>query len=433
MIVEYETDGTPYLRIEEEDYMFEDVSLLELSDTFDMETYLDVKKIFNDVLAGSNTTKLVDKGNLIYKQLPIVSWRKETILSCGSCVGEKNNKINLVSDYVIDANIIHEAMITPIGNDYDSDDNIFLLNYFFDGFENKLVGNNTLKYNVNINNENVINNFLGASSECLILSRYTQDYFKVEQQSFLETIAGASFQTSVSDAVTFSDTVSDNNNVINDTPSQIITYNRYLPYPISPVSNTGNASFTHYKCSKNGNYNLVVDLIRMSLSSAFNISGVDLTYFIHLVHYTDDTFTTVINQYTVSETVTNFQTIVDLTLETGLININVGECCLVVFELGYDYNQLGTVATTNFDFTADNFIFYMKGSEFTCEDIQDESDKFRPYVVEFSRPLNACDYNKLKANPKGYINIDGNKCYIEEVNYSLQKTNFKLITNKLIC
>ena len=87
----------------------------------------------------------------------------------------------------------------------------------------------------------------------------------------------------------------------------------------------------------------------------------------------------------------------------------------------------------NFEFTANNFLFYQKDSEFNCEDIQNESDKFKPYVLEFSRPLSACDYNKLKLNPKGYINIDGNKCYIEEINYSLQKTDFKLITNKLIC
>lgn len=39
--------------------------------------------------------------------------------------GEKDTTFDLISDFIIDANIIHEAMNQPIGADYDNDDAIF--------------------------------------------------------------------------------------------------------------------------------------------------------------------------------------------------------------------------------------------------------------------------------------------------------------------
>jgi hypothetical protein len=435
-VVEYELDGTPYLRIEQEDYTFEDTEILALDDTLDSESYLDIKRLYNDVQVGSTNTKLNDKSNLVYDQAPIVSWRKETIPSCGSCIGEKYNKIDLVSSYVIDTNIIHEAMITPIGDDYDYDDEIFLLNYQFNGSFNELVGNNTLKYNVNINNENVIQNFLGVTSKCLTVSRYSQDAFNINQQPYEYggagtniglAILGASFIAHGSDVIDFSNVNMDINNTIFNTP--IAGTPIYHDF-IFTTGVTFTRIFTYYECSKSGIYNFETDIENLRQSNSppklFN-----LEYYLYIVHYTDDNFTTIINKY-MTGTVTPDSTVgVDISVITGNISVNAGECLVVYLETGYTTST--PLPPNNFEFTANNFLFYQKDSEFNCEDIQNESDKFKPYVLEFSRPLSACDYNKLKLNPKGYINIDGNKCYIEEINYSLQKTDFKLITNKLIC
>jgi len=60
------------------------------------------------------------------------------------------------------------------GSDYEHDDKIFLLNYYYSGFNYKLVGNNLSNYNETLNNENVLNRWIGISNSCIALYRFNK-------------------------------------------------------------------------------------------------------------------------------------------------------------------------------------------------------------------------------------------------------------------
>jgi hypothetical protein len=428
--VEYEINGTPYLRIEHETYFFDDIEILDNNELpFDLKTYFDIKKVFNEIKVGSNDVKLIDVELPTMPQKNLIGWSKESKTNCGGCSGVKNSQLDLISDYIIDGNLIHEAMNQVVNVDYEKDDNIFLLNYYFDGFENKLVGNNTSIYNININNENVLNRFVGVGNSCIKTNGELKYAFYIDEEItgfpnnnavFIKGTNGFLCGSRKKNFITSTALWFDN------FPSLTTFFNGTAVGGCDEVLSIDPDAFL---CNEAGIYKFKSKLenILQVLSLGQTQHAFNVTHELHILVYSDNTLTTQLFDYFDSEFVVDGVNPANLEIVTPDINLNVGN---IVFVYLKSFTQI-VYPFDDFTFEYDKISFESIAT--TCTTIPDNLDLFKPYVVEYSRPLNACDYNKLKANPKGYINIDGNKCYIEEVNYSLQKTNFKLITNKLIC
>lgn len=439
MVIEYDVDGIPYLRIEPESYSFSSTNILDISDIQDSTTEeIDKTRLYNSIKVGS---KIFEPKTGVYwynEKSPILSFIESTFPTCGECTvnsDSEQNELNLVSEFIIDSNMISEAFNTPIGDLYDYDANIYLISYYVDiAYPYPLITMNTCNghggsFNCTLTNQNVVNNWLGYSPQCLTLSRYSSDYFKIENNNYLTKILGASFLDIGFDVVEFENEISDNNSTINIAVSQSIKTTRLLPYPLSPTTATGTATFSYYKCSKTGNYNLITELINITQTSTPSFSGIPLLYILHINHYSDDTFSTIINQYTQSVLTQEFSDIVTLTNETGVIPINAGECVVVDFEFGYDSGTYISIPA-DIDFTAEKFNFYQKEDLSKCEEFDNENQDSKYRLIKFSKELCQSDFQYIKNNKRGNITVNGKVFYIKNLTYRKNKlTDFELIGN----
>lgn len=438
-IVEYELDGTPYLRIEEESYTYQDTEILELSTIpLDFKCNIDVDRLYNGIKVGSNITKLTDATTPIVTGLSLTLWSEETYNGCGGCVGEKKTEVNLVNNFIIDANVIHEAMNIPIGDDYDNDDEIFLLHYFFDGVNNKLVGNNTSMYNLALNNENKLNRYVGITNSCITTGRFVKYGFNA--------INDAVFTGSL----TFVDRVRHDGYAIAGgtlttyLACKIESFDNYNTHSlVTDISNVGGGpgavlagQMSLFTCQEDGIYKFrsaskIEEYIDPSDPNALYFSKVK--YSIRFVVFADNTLSTIINTtpYTVitnANVTANKISNYDVTSPINLLTNNV-----VAVEITISDGTIGGLPFNYYHIFKES-VFELLEDNTTCQDIEQSINNFRPFISNFEMPLSACDYNKLKINPKGYINIDGIKCWISELDYGIARnTKFNLITKELIC
>lgn len=439
IVVEYAL-GVPYLRIEPESYSFSDVELLSIDKIPNGTTELiDINRIFNAIEVGSNDTEL-DTGEDFYNiNIPLYNWNKTTFTACGECSVSnysEQSKLDLVSDFIIDSDIISELLSLGEGVASNNNTKIVLINYETVSGNDVAIMNFCngigIFFNCTLTNYNVIQNWLGYSPQCLAISRYSVDYFKIENNNYLTKILGASFQDIGYDVVEFANEIADNNSTINIAVSQSIKTTRLLPYPLSPTTATGTATFSYYKCSKTGNYNLITELINITQTSTPSFSGIPLLYILHINHYSDDTFSTIINQYTQSILTPEFSDIVTLTNETGVIPINAGECVVVDFEFGYDSGSYIFIST-DIDFTAEKFNFFQKEDNSVCENFDNELQDSKARMINFKYPLCFEDFLFIKNNKRGYISVENKKFWIKSLKYNPQKeSEFQLIGNNSI-
>ena len=441
-VIEYELDGTPYLRIEEESYTYEDTEILELSTIpLDFECHLDVDRLYNGIKVGSKTTKVLDTTTPIVTGISLTLWSEETYNGCGGCVGEKKTEVNLVNNFIIDANVIHEAMNIPIGDDYDNDDEIFLLHYFFDGVNNKLVGNNTSMYNLALNNENKLNRYVGITNSCITTGRFAKYGFNAINDAVF-AFPYPSVDVSIHDGYAIA-----GGTVTTYLACRIESFDNYNTHSlVVDISNIAGATgfvdngyMSLFTCQENGIYKFrsaskIQEFLGATDPNALYF--INIEYSIRFVIFADNTLSSIINTtpYTI---VTNSNIaankISSYDISSPSISLVVGNVVAVEITISD-----GTLPPSGLPF---NYYHIFKESVFelledntTCQDIEQSINNFRPFISNFEMPLSACDYNKLKINPKGYINIDGIKCWISELDYGIARnTKFNLITNKLIC
>ena len=426
IVVEYNS-GVPYLRIEPESYSFSNVELLSIVDLPNGITEkIDISRIFNSIEVGSQDTELDTGDNFYDIYQPIDNWDKTTFTACGECSVSSNseqNKLDLVSDFIIDSDVIYE--LTNLGEGVSSGNNskIVLVNYEFSSGFDRLVRNtcngviNTL--NCTLINYNVIQNWLGYSPQCIAVSRYTQDYFYISESNV--TIAFSNPDIYVVNVEGFTDITSDNNLTI----SPLVTQNIFVN--TAPFTGTISNTFTYYKCSKDGTYNLVAEWINVRSTAPPPIS---VDYSLYIFIYTDDTFTAIDSQYSVTVSAANSVTdLKTLAIETGLIPITVGQCAAVcnVVEL------VGAAVPGTYTFTCDVINFYQKEDNSACDDLIDTTQDAKARLISFKYPLCFEDFLTIKNNKRGYISIENKKFWIKSLKYNPQKdSEFQLIGNNSI-
>lgn len=428
IIVEYAL-GVPYLRIEPESYSFSSTNILDISDIQDSTTEeIDKTRLYNSIKVGSNDTEL-DTGDDFYNiNTPLLNWDKTTYTACGECSVSnysEQNELDLVSDFIIDSDIIYELTNLGEGVSSNNNDKIVLINYEFSSGFDRIARNtcngvaNTL--NCSLTNYNVIQNWLSYSPQCLTLSRYSSDYFKIEiKNATIEIKYPALFQN---DVITFNNIVSDNNNTITLSTTQSIYLNPNPPIGASTITGT----FSYYECSKNGTYNLLAELVNIHQDGSVQPVPISVDYTLYMFIYTDDTFTTISSQYDIvvnsANSITDLKT---LTIETGLIPLTIGQCAVI----DYTVEGVGAIPTADYPFVSESINFYQKEDLSKCEEFENENQDSKYRLIKFSKELCQSDFQYIKNNKRGNITVDGKVFYIKNLTYRKNKlTDFELIGN----
>lgn len=428
MGIEYDEFNNPYLRIEQQSYFFLDSLELFSIDELpkDIKQDYDIKRDFNEILIGSETTKEVgDSTDIHYPQDRYTSWNKESYSGCGTCTGEKDSVLELVSIYVIDSNIIYEVLNWGL-NDYEYDSNIFMFNYEVVSGVNvgiRTLLDGTYFYNESITNENVLSNWIDYYGKCISITRYPKNGFKAEYAEYVYTTPAVPNVDGGTDSVEF-------NNIVYDLNGTVKYYTGSVLFPanVDRIAGTYAGAFNYFEAPLNGNYNLRAQLVRL-LQTSRPTFPTSLDVQLQIVTYTDNTFTSIINTYSVIGNTSDAVNIpTSLTLETGSISLNAGECAILVFSF-FDYSGIIITTSFSFDFTADNIIFELL-SDGTCETLDYNNQNSKPYQVYFDYPLCYSDYLNAINNKGGYISIKNNKYWIKELIYRHKKmSGFILIGN----
>lgn len=425
MGIEYNSGGTPYLRIENESYFFSDTELFNMDDIpYNATQSYDIRRTFNQINIGSELTKVKEDGVVTYPQTRYNAWNKETYGKCGTCVGEKDNILDLVSDYVIDSNIIYEALNSSSSEDYVNDDKIFLFNYI--DVSGILTGNVTLNtelsnyyYNESLRNENVLINYLEYYRECLEIQRSSSYGFLATKDN--QTL-------NVTDALGYVQ------NYINWELSDYFLDNQTSLSNVTHDFGAGVDALTIFTCQKDNNYNFKCQALnlyqRYTTPTGFNNVTSNVTYNLYVKVFSDNTFTTVLNTYNTSALAVNSKTNkIDLTITTGNIALVVGNvvCCelTVSYPIG---NNTGEVVV----FSPDLMSFELIDDTNSCDNITTQENTL-PYILKFSHPICFEDYNNANKNKNGYIKIKGSKYWIKELNYKKDGlSTFVLMSNNFL-
>lgn len=448
--VEYDVDGKPYLRIEEEEFYYSNDELFQIPGIpLGIKSEIDLKRIYNSIDVGSSKTNLEDTDNIIISQINSTGWNKETVIGCGGCAGEKESNLNLVSDFIIDANLIHEAMlqpapVDPTESDYANDDDIFMFNYSANPLDPTRVyfnfpsgynaaGFTNDGYNKLINNINVLNRWVGVSNSCIATSRYMKYGFKavntgdnlLDKDYIIFTIGGPC--TPVFPIVSYLGLyveLYDNENSVDSI--------------IQPASNCTNYGYqTKFTCQEIGLYNFhSKSIIQANKDANLTDDVISADFEVRFVVFQDNTLTTIIDSSPI--TVINYPTTILVTpptvsfeIDSPTFNLAIGNVVMVEISLVTISIQFGSRV---YDFRFSESVFELLSDNTTCEDITDNQNNFKPYTTEFEYALCPAQYNIIKNNKRGYILLNGYKAWIGSVEYFLnKKSKLKLITKDLIC
>lgn len=422
MGIEYDAYGTPYLRIEQESYFFSDVELFSIAeipkDT--IQTY-DNKRNFNGISVGSDTTKLDSGSPVTYPQTRYISWIKEFYTNCGSCIGEKDSVLNLVSNYIIDSNVIIEALVADETSDYSNDDSIFLWNYEnIGGLDIAVMTLNASTgyyyYNETLRNENVLLNYLDYYQQCLAIQRNSKYGFYALYNNFNIKINTSVTQCCGYDNMNYLNIVYDN---LDSISLESTSMTQCVPLPITDF-------YKAFICQENGKFNFRADLFNISQdTSVFELT--DVIYLMKIKVYSDNTMTTLLSEYQATDTQDGY-TNVSLSIETGEIDLLVGNMVMVTMYV----ESCPVVYPTDIYFYSDYASFELISDDFICDN-QTTSENTKPYVTRFTYPLCFVDYNKANNNKGGYILLNNTKQWIKELNYVNSKVSeITLMSNELL-
>lgn len=456
MIVEYEASGVPYIRIEQENYSYDDTTELMSFDEipFDAVESFDDKKLYNSIIIGSNDYKLQGESAPDYEQNKLVAWNKETYNSCGGCTADKdseNVKLDLVSDFIIDSNVIYEALNavpTTLADKYSNDEKVFLVEYatvsgvdtatiYADGVSGKNV------YNWNLRNQAVINNWVGYSPACLALVRYSTNGFKYTNKPFPDTTFDGSgaltggtcdfirvlgtYVGSMKSHIYFANEVFDNN-------SNVFSQSANTAPDIDTGGQFDTFGMSYFKTPTAGNYAFrAASKLKMIVPHASYQFATDINFTVRFVVYADNTFATITDSgvLTSIENLAPSATVSTFDINSPLFNLSVGNCVTVEI----DITSITVPALPFYYFTQIyDSVFELVEGDGNCEDVNDTDLTAKPNLLSFTAPYCYTDLQTLVANKRGYISVKNKKFYINKVDWEKSgKGRFSLLGSDTLC
>lgn len=410
--------------IEPESSMYENTQIFEIDGLpNDIRESVDKTRLFNGFKIGSSNTKLQNNSNAYYQSTKLNMWGEYNLSSCGDCTtttDSENANIDIVSEFIIDSNMIHEQLNT---SDTGNDKSVYLVNYFEENgvteAMREYIGGEWV-YNTAITNQKVIDNWIGFSPQCLAAKRYSDLFFLVRTDQFQISVYPLNWMAVV-----------DNGNIITDITQNAYTSPTPMNIGINLPSGSGTLStlVTYYECPINTNINLKAFWNDIKLTSGSSPNSVDFKILIH--HYSDNTLSTVLNVYQNTLTVPNIASLINspesMDCETGMISVNAGECFAVVY-----YVDLNFIPIISVDFTG-NTAFMLIDADGMCDTRNDDNFDSKANMFDFEYPICHSDFKSILANKKGYIRLNGIKAWIKELRYSNKKTTLKLVSNSTLC
>lgn len=407
-IIEQDSLGNPVYRIEDENYSYGSNILLEFPNIPQgYKEILDDKNIYNEIKVGSSNTESED--DIVVPQVDLTAWNEENYIGCG-CVGLKDNTLDLVSDWIIDGNVIYEACRTPIGTDYDKDSDIYMF-----AIEPSIVppfyqiqGYDTQQFNTFMNNENVLNRWLGIANSCIALSRTAKYGFK----SLGNNINLRVFNPVGFVGITCGFRKSLEDNIIYDNKSSLSSFT------VTDNDCTTGAIFTApatvFTCQENGTYKFKAEADNFRQTIPSSQGRVGANYRLYLEVFQDNTLSVLLaNSFNELSNVPN--TLVGENIKhEDAFSLSLGNVVLVTLYVEYQA-QLQTGSPDEF---RANVTFSLLSDSFSCEDIEDNLTNFKPFVGEFEYPLCYSDYKEIKEDKRGIIKIKGTDTWVKEVEFN---------------
>jgi len=429
MSIEYFDNGDAYLRIEPESYFFSDDILFSIDKLpLDSVEKIDESRLFNSIIVGSTINKLIDDEDPLptMPEQKLVGWLKETKTNCGACSGEKFNDLDLNSNFIIDGNVVHEAMNQDIGIDYEHDDEIFLLNYYFSGFNYKLVGNNTSIYNIGLNNINTLTRWVGIASACIKTNDEEKYAFYIDDivpdeglsNNFIVIEAGDTCGSRKKGFINTSLDYFDNYPSLSQTVS--------LTPPVSSCPETNGIGYHYFTCNENGVYNFSSSIENFRQELGFGTQhAFGTTLELHILVYQDDTFTTQLDD--------RFSSIflADPVTDIGNIETITGEINLVVGNIVFVYLKVKVPFSFEFeDFTYEYDKINFESIATNCTTLTDNLGLFKPFITEFDYPICFEQYMSAKNNKKASIMLQGQQTWIKKIEYNPNRESKLILIHK---
>lgn len=433
MGIEYDLDSNPYLRIEQEDYFYTSDKLIEFTEIpYNVMEKTDTTRIFNSLKIGSNIVDLqnsdtgFDEGYIPDPYSPTDfsrTWTPQTFTTCGSCTSESNsdqNLLDLVNDFIIDSDIIYEALNaipTTDEESYANDGSIFMFEYT----ANPDTANYTLDtetgvyiYNATLINSEVITNWFGYTPQCITLKNSTENYFLIQRD--YATIACGAVEVSCIEEVY--------PGVSPFAGTTLYDYNAF-PSTVNTIFNNSNsASGYTFTAPQDGSY-----VFKQSTNIAYQGSNDTQPVYRPYFLLTDALNTPLNIVYGENYEALTINQLMYTEFTSPIITMIAGEKIFA----GMSVCRYGTI-DDNFDYyKVTDTKFELLKDVASCDTSEDVPNT-RPILLEFKKYLCYSELRTILENKKGYINIDNKPYWIKSLKWKENdSTEFVLIGNDSLC
>lgn len=425
MSVEY--DNGYYLRIEEESYFYNSDVLFTIDGVpHDLVQTQDLDRNFSSIEVGSDKTDVQDGTTVYYPQNNLTAWNKENYPFCGTCATDKENKLNLVNEFIIDSNIIYEALNFSDVDEYTNDSEIFMFLYeTISGIDTAIttLDSGTYVYNLSINNETTLNNWIDYVGRCVAVQRNSKYGFLVTNPNVPSiTISGGGAITANNcDFIRIQGTYA--GAMISELACKDERYdNENSVTNINPIHDTpgffDTFGLTKFTCQQDGIYIFHSEskLGCIEYPSESYVFPLAIEYDVRFVVYSDNTFTTEI-------ATGNITSLSNLNPNTDVVNYDitsppfalvVGNVVVVEISvpsitiIGTGFYYLTAIYDSEFDLISDNT---------TCLNIEDNNQNSRPNLINFTYKPCLTELNAVRLNKGGIINVAGFDYWIKEFPY----------------
>lgn len=394
IVIEYDIFNKPILKVVYKSYLYSGGLISTLNDDIisqNLEIKYNKEKQYNGVLLGSENTEVDDA---FYEQWnddnTFNTWAKRELTTCGDCISERGNILDLTCSYIIDSDLIMETLD---GND-SHDDDIFLIE---GDYSLKKATLYTIPFAVFHYNEILMNS--------AVIARYSSDIncYVVGSvgggDGFMSIFKNGGYFTSASGFLGLFYQLQEIQDAGNNATDLTIS------------TNAGSTIGYTYIVPQNGNYSFICKgSLNGSCLQVNTPRTVTMTITIWVISsanipYTG-TPTAIFSENTVL-TITGAEQTYNWSILLSE-NLNATDHVFCTYEVNGVFATFGSYKITDFEFSFLDCDF---------EDTTTQSQNDKPYLISLEYEQSTAEFNELLKTSKryGYYRYKGAKLFIKEI------------------